>query len=229
MQTSSILIYSFCYAMIFIISMIGKKEGSQRLIKDDGTISDKPGNIIGLHIIGILLLGVVPALVLNQPVLKTITGSGISDSSLFIILLVLLILTAALAIKTGKKNQQQFADSKHNHYQMPVLFIFHYFIIRSAFLFIYELFFRGFLLFDSISRIGMPAAVALNVFLYVLLHIFNSKKEMIACIPFGLLVCFLSIVFNAVWPAIVLHIGFSLVYELTIYRSYLYTFKTERL
>src|SRR5436190_1485315 len=78
-----------------------------------------------------------------------------------------------------------------------------YFIIRAAFLFVYELWFRGFLLFDSISWVGIPAAVAINVFLYVLVHMFNSKKEILACIPFGILVCLLSIFFNAAWPAII--------------------------
>lgn len=63
-----ILIYCFCYVMVFILSLISKKESSQRLFKDDGSISDKPGNIIGLHIIGILWLGMVPAFALDESV-----------------------------------------------------------------------------------------------------------------------------------------------------------------
>jgi membrane protease YdiL (CAAX protease family) len=108
-------------------------------------------------------------------------------------------------------------------------FLIGYFIIRIVFLVVYELWFRGFLLFDSISWIGMPAAVALNVILYVLVHIFNSKKEILVCIPFGIVLCFFSIVFNAAWPAIILHIGFSVVYEINTCRSYFYSSKTARL
>jgi membrane protease YdiL (CAAX protease family) len=81
------------------------------------------------------------------------------------------------------------------------------------------MFFRGFLLFGSIAVMGIPLAVSLNVLLYVLLHLFNSKKEMLACIPFGLLLCWLSVLFNAAWPAMILHACFSLLYEIRIYQS----------
>ena len=201
MQTPPVLIYSFCYAMVFILSLVSKKEGSHRLIKDDGSISDKPGNIIGLHLIGIMWLGLVPVFVLKLPVLKTFTGSSFQDSSLLIIFLGLLVLTAAGATRAGKIVQQQISN---------------------------ELWFRGFLLFYSIDTIGIPLAVTVNVLLYVLLHLFNSKKEMLACIPFGLLVCWLCIVFNAAWPAVVLHITFSLLYEINIYQSHFTTSKTAR-
>jgi hypothetical protein len=50
----------------------------------------------------------------------------------------------------------------------------------------------------------------------------------LACIPFGLLVCFFSIFFNSVLPAIMLHIGFSLVYEINIYRLNLINSKTVK-
>jgi len=226
MQTPPILIYFFCYAVVFILSLISKKESSQRLIKDDGSISDNPGNIIGLHIIGILWLGLVPVFVLKLQVLKSFTGNGFPNNSFLIIFLVLLILVAALAIKAGKNNHQQFANSNHTDYHLPVSFITSYFIIRTVFLFTYELFFRGYLLLDSINAIGTPLAVTLNVVLYVLLHLFNSKKEILACIPFGLLACWLCILFNAVWPAVILHISFSLLYEISNYQSHFTNSKT---
>jgi membrane protease YdiL (CAAX protease family) len=229
MQTSQILIYIFCYAMVFILSLISKKESSQRLIKDDGIISDKPGNIIGLHIIGILWLGIVPAIVLQQPVLKTLTGNSFPDNLVLLILLLLLLLTAAMLIKTGATIQQQFADSKHHHYQLPITFIIRYFIIRIIFLFVYELWFRGYLLFDSIDAMGIPLAVTLNVILHVLLHLYNSKKEMLGCILFSLLACWLCILCNAAWPAVILHIMFSLVYEINLYKSNFSTPKIARL
>ena len=229
MQTPPILVYSFCYAMVFILSLISKKERSQRLIKDDGTISDKPGNIIGLHIIGILWLGMVPAFILHQPVLKTLTGNSFPDILVLLILVFLIMLTATMVIKTGTPIQQQFADSRHHHYQLPVIFIIRYFIIRIDFLFVYELWFRGYLLFDSIDAMGIPVAIALNVILHLLLHIYNSKKEMLVCIPFSLLACWLCILCHAAWPAVILHITFSLVYEINLYKSHFSTPKTAQL
>lgn len=229
MQTPPILVYIFCYAMAFILSLISKKESSQRLIKDDGTISAKPGNIVHLHIMAIFWLGITPALVLQQPVLKTITGNSFPDSLVLIILLLLFMLAAALVINTRATMQQQFAGSKHLHDQLPDSFMIRYFIIRIIFLFVYELWLRGYLLFDSIDAMGIPLAVTLNVLLHVLLHLFNSKKEMLACIPFSLLVCWLCIVCHAAWPAVILHITFSLVYEFNLYKSHLSTPKIAKI
>lgn len=228
MQTPPFLIYIFCYVMVFILSMVSKKAGSQRLVKDDGSISDKPGNIIGLHLIGIMWLGLVPVFVLKLPVLKTFTGNGFRDSSLVIIFFGLLVLTAAVAIRAGKNVQQHISNAGYHSFQLPAVYAIRYFIIRMIFLFVYELWFRGFLLFFSIDTLGIPLAVTVNVLLYVLLHLFNSKKEMLACIPFGLLVCWLCILFNAAWPAVVLHITFSLLYEINIYQSHFTTSKTAR-
>jgi membrane protease YdiL (CAAX protease family) len=187
------------------------------------------GNLIGSHIIGILWLGAVPIILLKHSVLKILTGGqmpGISSVFMYVLILVLII---SIAFRQGENLKVKKQRSPDVINQLATTFVIRYFIIRVLFLFVYELWFRGFLLFDTISWIGMPEAVALNVFLYVLLHIFNSKKEMLACIPFGTLVCFLSISFNAAWPAIILHIGFSLVYEFNIYRSYLYSSKIIRL
>ncbi|SHG50651.1 hypothetical protein SAMN05443549_104266 [Flavobacterium fluvii] len=64
--------------------------------------------------------------------------------------------------------------------------------------------------------------------LYVLVHIFNSKKGILACIPFGLMVCFFSITFNSSWPAILLHIVFSSIYELNFCRLNLINPKTVK-
>lgn len=220
MQTFSILLYSFCYSMVFILAWISKKETNYRLIKDNGGITDKPGQVMGFHIAGILWLGLVPVLLLKKDLAKVLTGNGVPDGKLLFFFLLLLALTAALAVKGSKNMPQHVFNSETNNNRLSDSYIIRYFIIRMTFLFVYEMFFRGFLLFDSIHAMGIPLAVSLNVFLYVLLHLFNSKKEMLTCIPFGLLVCWLSILFNAVWPAVILHITFSLLFEINIYQSH---------
>jgi membrane protease YdiL (CAAX protease family) len=212
-----------------VINWVSTINNNQRLINDKGVFTSKPGTLIGFHILGIICLGILPILLLKQSVLKVLTGDEIPES--FFVFLYLLIFTLIITVafkqskKAFKKKQESFESSVH----LPTTFFISYFIIRILFLFVYELWFRGFLLFDSISWVGIPLAVTTNVFLYVLLHIFNSKQEMWACIPFGILVCLLSILYNAAWPAIILHIGFSLVYELHFYRSYLYKSKIARL
>ncbi len=229
MQTTTIMIYVFCYMMFFVLSWISKSNNNQRLISDEGAFTAKPGNLIGTHIIGILWLGAVPLIMLKHPGVKILIGSQMPDISAVILFILIFALLISIAFRLGEDLKAKKQRSTDVLNQLSTNFVIRYFIIRIIFLFVYELWFRGFLLFDCISWMGIPVAVVLNVFLYVLLHIFNSKKELLACIPFGLLVCFLSITCNAVWPAIILHIGFSLVYELNIYLSYFYTSKTVRL
>lgn len=223
------MIYIFCYAMFFLLSWINKINKNQRLFNDEGEFTSKPGNLIGSHIIGILWLGVVPIILLKHPVLKVLVGSQMPDIKYVLLYILLFTLIISIALKQSKNLNAKKQRSAEGLNQLSTSFVIHYFFIRIVFLFVYEMWFRGFLLFNSINWMGIPAAVMLNVFLHVLVHIFNSKKEMLACIPFGIVVCFLSILFNAVWPAIILHIGFSMAYELNIYRSYLYTSKLIRL
>ncbi|TRW97136.1 CPBP family intramembrane metalloprotease [Flavobacterium gawalongense] len=229
MQTTTIMVYLFCYVTFFLFSWISKINNSQRLINDEGIFTSNPRNLIGFHIMGIIWIGIIPIVLLKHSIWKVLIGNEILDRSFVFLYILIFILILTIVFKQSKyasqKTQEPFKSTVH----LSSPFFISYFIVRVLFLFVYELWFRGFLLFDSIGWVGINAAVTGNVFLYVLLHIFNSKKEMLACIPFGILVCFLSILFNAAWPAIILHIGVSLVYELTIYRSYLYPSKIARL
>jgi hypothetical protein len=79
----------------------------------------------------------------------------------------------------------------------------------AAYLFAYELMFRGFLL-RAMLPYGVPAAVALNILLYVVVHVPKGLTEAIAAIPFGLLVCYLTLEFGTIWPAFVLHLALAL-------------------
>lgn len=229
MQTTNITVYLFCYALFFLFSWISKINNSQRLINEEGIFTSNPGKLIGFHVIGIILFGIIPIILLKHSTLEVLISNRILDSSFVFLFILIFILLLTIVYKQSRyaslKNQKPYGSIVHLSSPFFIL----YFIVRTIFLFAYELWFRGFLLFDSIAWLGITMTVTVNVFLYVLLHIFNSKKEILVCIPFGLLVCFFNILFNAAWPAIILHIGVSLVYELTFYRSYLYTSKIERL
>jgi len=88
-----------------------------------------------------------------------------------------------------------------------------YFSLRIPGLIIYEIFFRGVLLGIFLEWCSMPIAVALNIALYALAHVFGSRKEFIGSIPFGLLLCYLTFSSQSIYPSVLLHMFLALPYE----------------
>lgn len=69
----------------------------------------------------------------------------------------------------------------------------------------YEFLFRGILLFSSLAVLSQAASISLNICIYALVHIPKGLKETVASIPFGIILCLISINSSSVWPAIILH------------------------
>ena len=218
MQATNSLLYIFIYMLFFGFSWSCKTRGIHRLINDEWVFTRKPRGLIITHIIGIIWFGIPPLIYFKQSLLKVLSEINIPVSFIIVLYFFLLILMVTIAFEQSKKGYEKSQSSSESFAYLSSKFFISYFIVRALFLFSYELWFRGLLLFDCIRWFGIPLAVFINVTLYVLLHIFNSKKEVLVCIPFGLLVCFFSIEFNSAWPAILLHIGFSMAYELNFYQ-----------
>jgi len=219
MQTTHALFYIICYVMVFVLSWISKLNKNQLLFSAEGEITLKPGNLLGIHLIGILWLGLIPITQLNLSITAVLFGDKAPGILNLLTLALLLVFTAATALKLTN-NISPRAEAADRFMRLSKSFFTRYFIIRAVYISVYELWFRGFLLFETINWLGVPGAVFLNVIFYAALHIYKSKKEMLACIPFGLLLCVLNISFNAAWPAIVLHVTFAIAYELNIYESF---------
>jgi hypothetical protein len=45
------------------------------------------------------------------------------------------------------------------------------------------------------------------------LHIHKSKKEIVGCVPLGLLLCFFTIWWQSIWPAIIFHVQIAIANE----------------
>jgi len=94
-----------------------------------------------------------------------------------------------------------------------------YFLFRLSFLTLYEFFFRGELLNTLAVALNMPLSISINVLLYMLVHFKSNKKEMIASIPFGLLLCVVCIIEGSVWPAVIIHMMLAIGYEFKLLHS----------
>ncbi|MEI9944225.1 MAG: CPBP family intramembrane glutamic endopeptidase [Chitinophagaceae bacterium] len=97
----------------------------------------------------------------------------------------------------------------------------YYFLSRALFLIVYEFFFRGVLLENMIKSTGIILAIIINIIFYALAHAFSNKKEIIGTIPFGFLLCIITIHLQSVWPATGIHLVLSFAYEIKL--SYRYS------
>lgn len=93
-----------------------------------------------------------------------------------------------------------------------------YLLLRGLFLICYELFFRGLLLSFCLAWTSIPIAIAINVVLYALAHAFSSRQELLGTVPFGALLCLLTIYSGSIWPAIIIHLLLGMPYDVfTLY------------
>ncbi|MEM6842194.1 MAG: CPBP family intramembrane glutamic endopeptidase [Bacteroidota bacterium] len=80
----------------------------------------------------------------------------------------------------------------------------------TAYLFSYELLFRGILLTAGVATLGVWPGIAINIALYSTTHLPKGPAETIGAIPFGLLMCYITLTTGTIWVAVVAHIILSL-------------------
>ncbi len=84
----------------------------------------------------------------------------------------------------------------------------------ALYLLAYEYIFRGLLLFSTAAAFGIWPAIAINLLLYSVFHIPNGKKETLAAIPFGFVLCVVSLLTGSFWMAFLLHLVLSISTEI---------------
>ena len=84
------------------------------------------------------------------------------------------------------------------------------------------------MLFVMADDFGIAIAVIINIVLYVLVHWYD-KTERYGSVILGGILCWLSFYYHSVWPAIFVHIGLSLGYEIPLIINNLSLIKKIRL
>lgn len=173
------------------------------------------------HILGILLFGLIFYLI--TPEYRFLINSfEIPNLNILLLLLGVVFISALLAFTLVKKNLKNKAEiSQYSHNQGWI-----YFIIRIVFLISYEFFFRGVLLFYFMEINGLILAIIISTSLYVLIHIFDSKAEILGAIPFGIVLCLFSYFTNNIWAVFIIHGTLSGVYEVSMFNHL--TLKTHK-
>ncbi|RLD27040.1 MAG: hypothetical protein DRI75_10445 [Bacteroidetes bacterium] len=218
--TQTYYLIAVSFIVYFIISYAYKNLKIQNI--EEALLIKKGLILINLkHVLGIILFGVIFYLITPE-YRYLITTFEIPELNILLLILVVIFISGLLAFKSVKKNLKNKTErSQYDHTQG-----WKYFLIRVVFLFAYEFFFRGVLLFTLIETNGLLTAIIICTSLYVLIHIFDSKAEILGAIPFGIVLCLFSYFTNNIWAAFIIHITLSGVYEVSMFK-YL-TLKTNK-
>jgi membrane protease YdiL (CAAX protease family) len=217
MLLTPLVFYVLSFLFFLILQRIAKEKQGLRLFDERGLAANLP-ILIFLHVGGILLFGLLPLLCDHPGAFIFIDIDAVGKLSTWVAIL-LFILSLIITPRILEKKIRDLPDNPFAHNAAGVSFYLIYFFLRIVFIGVYECWFRGYLLTDSIFSFGIVWAVVINIGLYAILHLVNGRDEVIACFAYGLLLCSLCIWQGAVWPAVVIHLALTIPYEFGFLRK----------
>jgi membrane protease YdiL (CAAX protease family) len=172
------------------------------------------------HSIGIVLFGILFYMVMPQ--LKGLIHTIVIPKLHVLLPFIALLFSCAYVSYLSVKNQVQ-KDIAISDYKFSDGWL--YFSIRFVFLFGYEFFFRGVMLYTFLEHYNPFLAILYCTIPYLIIHIFDSRKEIVGTIPFGIILCTITYLTSSIWFAFLMHLALSAVYEISIF--YYQTLKTS--
>ncbi len=201
------LLYSVAgFAIYYFLSMA---EGPALMIRNRFPAMDPHVlNIIIQRTWGVLFLGVVPLLIIASGFHAPPSAFGLGCSFHHALPgwtygLMPLIILLSYFTSYAPANLAQYPQIRCKKWTWGVLLLSTFSWI--IFLVAYEFLFRGFLLFSTLSVMDPWMAVTLNVTLYSLAHLYKGPMETFGAIPFGFLLCYVTLVTGNIWGAVLLH------------------------
>ncbi len=161
---------------------------------------------------GLLMLGVIPALLFLpfftvhtrgfEPFSSIPLNTGLTMASLVVTIVILIYFSAR---------------SSNIYSRFPVIRRKEWGLVNiltsitgwGIYLLGYEYLFRELLLFTVAGSFGVPTAIVVNLALYSSFHLPNGKNETLGAIPFGLILCMVSLQTGSFAMAFLLHFTLS--------------------
>jgi membrane protease YdiL (CAAX protease family) len=162
---------------------------------------------------GVLCLGIIPLIIslLFLPYNLKDLGLGFQNtgtSMLWIIGLSCIIFPLNISAAKRPQNLSMYPMIRAKVWDSNLIFI--NALATISYLFAYELLFRGILLTACVDSLGVWPAIAINVALYSAVHLPKGPAETIGAIPFGLLICYITLTTGTIWVAVMVHVILSL-------------------
>lgn len=162
---------------------------------------------------GVFYYAIVPAVVVFLLFPHNLAFYGVSFVNLFEALLWTLGFSVVIIFMQSKSarqpdNVEQYPQMRVNDWTVGLIFknSFGWFI----YLLTYEFLYRGILLFGLIEAFGVWPAIMVNTIIYSLAHVPKGNREAIAAIPFGIILCYLTIRTETIWIAVFVHLALAL-------------------
>jgi membrane protease YdiL (CAAX protease family) len=160
------------------------------------------------RLIGFISYGFIPFIVLYHMLNINTAYYGLNlqnfeTSLLWISIITPVILFFNYSISGRQSNLRNYPQIRLRYWDNRSLTL--NFLTWMLYLLAYEMMFRGFLLFAFYKAFGSITAVTVNVILYALVHIPKGNKEILGSIPFGIILCWITLDTGSFVAAFVLH------------------------
>jgi membrane protease YdiL (CAAX protease family) len=168
--------------------------------------------IIIQRLTGVFFFGFIPLIIFAFSLESNFSnyGTGLPNLKTFLWLLVLAMAIIPMNYFNSKspENLDQYPQIRHTEWPYSLVALSA--VSWIAYLLAYEFMFRGLFLFASIPLLGVWPSIILNTAVYSLVHIPKGNKETLGAIPFGILICYLTIETGSFWIAFFAHVVLAL-------------------
>jgi membrane protease YdiL (CAAX protease family) len=86
----------------------------------------------------------------------------------------------------------------------------------AVYLFLYEMYFRGYLLSGALPQFSTTWVIIYNVVLYALVHAYKNVQQVVSAIPFGFIMCAGTWWTGHIWFAFCIHLLLALGFEIPL-------------
>lgn len=212
--TFSFLLYLYLYLSPTITNSLEAMYGEKRA---------NAAWVILTKLAGFILLGVVPVIVIVAGVGRPLSDFGAAAfewtpfSAGWMVGGSILVLVINILQGRRPEHYKVYPLIRYQEWTPRLLII--SLVTSTLFIIGYEFMFRGFLLFSLIPITGVWLGVAINVLIYALAHIHKGLGETIGSVPFGILLCWITLESGNFWAIMVIHLTLSLSADLVALKA----------
>ena len=159
-------------------------------------------------ITGGVFMGILPGTAMLYLTPNTLTDLGLNlknttDSVLYSLIMGVIIIALTYFSTQNKSTLGQYPQMRIQRWNLPVILV--CILGWGIYLISYEFLFRGILLMTCNDSFGFWPALAINLSLYSATHIPKGPGETMGALPYGMLLCFITISTGSLFTAFTTH------------------------